>query len=225
MYILSPMSNCASLEKRDRFLEHIAKIAPITQRTEVDCLGYAWFRSAGDNNVVPHHWLRGLEIYRTPQANWVDHRASDEYKAFRAAVAGESLLSRPSDLRFWGPMGIGYASREGGLDLTVRAQGRIRYAVVHELEFDADCRGVVKAALTSLADRAIDTPAVLTFWPLGREEGDEGSVLVFSVFDDKGAAETFESAPNSCVWQQITGLCKSQRRTTWIESGIGFIGR
>ncbi|CAG9981760.1 unnamed protein product [Clonostachys byssicola] len=217
------MSNCASLEKRDRFLEHIAKIAPITQRTEVDCLGYAWFRSAGDNDVVPHHWLRGLEI--TPQANSVDHRASEEYKAFRAAVAGECLLSRPSDLRFWRPMGIGYDSREGGLDLAVRAQDRPRYAVVHELEFDADCRGVVKATLARLAGQALETPAVLSFWPLGREEEDGGSTLVFSLFYDKEAAETFESAPNSCVWQKIAGLCKSQRRTTWIECGIGFIGR
>ncbi|VUC32383.1 unnamed protein product [Clonostachys rosea] len=219
MYILSPMSNCASPEKRDR-------IAPITQQTEADCLGYAWFCSAGDNDIVPHHWLRGLEI--TPEANSVDHRASEEYKAFRAAVARECLLSRPSDLGFWRPMDIGFASRDGGLNLATIAQGRARYAVVHELGFDADRRGVVKAALTNLADQALDTPTVLSFWPLARDEGDEGdggSALVFSVFDDKAAAETFESARTSCVWEQIVSLCKSRRRTTWIESGIGFIGR
>ncbi|OJJ07667.1 hypothetical protein ASPVEDRAFT_155461 [Aspergillus versicolor CBS 583.65] len=104
MYIIAPLSNCASPPKRDRFLEYISKIAPITHTHEPKCHAYAWFRSAEDNDAVPHHWVRGFEVYEDIEANTVTHRASTEYKAFRAAVAEEGLLARPSDLRYWRPL-------------------------------------------------------------------------------------------------------------------------
>jgi quinol monooxygenase YgiN len=45
-----------------QFLDYISKIAPVTLANEPDCIGYAWFRSAGDNDAVPSHWLRGFEM-------------------------------------------------------------------------------------------------------------------------------------------------------------------
>lgn len=80
MYIIAPLSSCASAPKRDRvrqatiqslmmkiitkqFLEYISKIAAVTHAREPKCPAYAWFRSAEDNDAVPHHWVRGLEVY------------------------------------------------------------------------------------------------------------------------------------------------------------------
>jgi len=45
-----------------QFLGHIAQIALIALATEPNCYGYAWFLSAGDNDVVEGHWLRGFEV-------------------------------------------------------------------------------------------------------------------------------------------------------------------
>lgn len=52
------------LDAKDKlkFLDYLSKIAPVTLETEKQCAAYAWFRSAEDNDVVPHHWLRGLEV-------------------------------------------------------------------------------------------------------------------------------------------------------------------
>jgi hypothetical protein len=81
MYIVSPLSRCASVEKRDRvcsvcssdddtiritlskFFSYIADIAPVTYNNEPDCIGYAWFRSTNDNDTIPLHWCRGFEVY------------------------------------------------------------------------------------------------------------------------------------------------------------------
>lgn len=85
MYIVSPLSRCASREKQDRvcrelivswkgryeetltalpkFLSYLTDIATVTYESEPHCFGYAWFRSTGHNEGVPVHWCRGLEVY------------------------------------------------------------------------------------------------------------------------------------------------------------------
>lgn len=45
-----------------QFLDHIAKIACVTKKNEPQCHGYGWFKSAEDNDTVPHYWLRGFEM-------------------------------------------------------------------------------------------------------------------------------------------------------------------
>ncbi|KAH7030582.1 uncharacterized protein B0I36DRAFT_362419 [Microdochium trichocladiopsis] len=113
MFVISPMSNIGSLEKRDIFLQHISDIADTTIATELDVLAYAWFCSADDNTAVPRQWVRGFEVYKTLESSTVQHRSSDAYKRFRAAVGSESLLDRPSDLRYMRPLDIGFLTRPG----------------------------------------------------------------------------------------------------------------
>lgn len=80
MYIVSPLSRCASAEKRDvvcstfihdhvecetdiaKFFDHIARIAPVAYEDEPGCVGYAWFRSTKENDTIPLHWCRGFEV-------------------------------------------------------------------------------------------------------------------------------------------------------------------
>lgn len=45
-----------------QFLGFISAIAPVTHRNEPGCIGYAWFRSAADNENQASHWIRGFEV-------------------------------------------------------------------------------------------------------------------------------------------------------------------
>ena len=45
-----------------KFLAYISDIAPVTYENEKDCIGYAWFRAAEDNESLPAHWCRGFEV-------------------------------------------------------------------------------------------------------------------------------------------------------------------
>ncbi|SPO06781.1 uncharacterized protein DNG_09475 [Cephalotrichum gorgonifer] len=222
------MSNCGSPQKRDRFLAYLSKIAPVTLETEIQCPAYAWFRSAEDNDTVPHHWLRGFEVYETPEANTVTHRASAPYKAFRAAVREESLLERPSDLSFWRPTGVGFLGRPGTINL-MKEEGTgpgLQYAVVHELVPAAGMKGQALAELRKVADLAENSPSAASFWVLHRGDGDkDGSLYVFGLFTTRMVAEKFETGESRGVWERLEDMCESTRRTTWVECGIGFIGR
>jgi hypothetical protein len=60
---------------RLQFLTHIEKIAAVTLGTEPNCHAYAWFLSAGDNDAVPSHWLRGFEVSVTGLKAWCLHFA------------------------------------------------------------------------------------------------------------------------------------------------------
>ncbi|KAL4876150.1 hypothetical protein BJY04DRAFT_223373 [Aspergillus karnatakaensis] len=236
MYIIAPLSNCASPEKRDRFLEYISKIAPVTLANEPKCHAYAWFRSAEDSDTVPHHWLRGFEVYEDIEANTVAHRASSEYKAFRAAVGEEGLLARPSDLRYWRPSGVGFLSREGdaGDSTTVNfmernnrlpvAEAR-QYIVVDELTPQAGKKEAVLQQLAGLAEEAEEEPRVLNFWVLHRGIGEEDEgLLVFSRYKDRNAGTTFMEGTVE-AWKTTSTFLEGERRTTWVESGIGFLNR
>ncbi|KAL2067202.1 hypothetical protein VTL71DRAFT_1626 [Oculimacula yallundae] len=249
MYIVSPLSQCASLEKRDKvrslptilwqnsnsgpqFLEHIARIAPVTLATEPDCLGYAWFLSAGDNNVVPSHWLRGFEVYESIEANQVAHRASDEYKAFQKAVGEEGLLARPSDLRFWRPAGIGFLTKKDQVVFSDQG-GSVgkQYIITDELTPRHGSKGELLDILSGIAEAALNDESALSFWVQDRIgtdtgvllEGIEDTLYLFLRCRDQASAEVFWG---KTVASKLANLeFENRRTTTWIDSGIGFLGR
>lgn len=43
-------------------MNYIRDIAKVTYATEPNTLAYAWFYSAGDNDNVPDHLVRGFEV-------------------------------------------------------------------------------------------------------------------------------------------------------------------
>ncbi|KAI9150709.1 hypothetical protein HJFPF1_10485 [Paramyrothecium foliicola] len=234
MYIVSPLSQCVSVDKSNRFLDYIKKIAPVTLSTEPNCIGYAWFRSANDNDVVPTQWVRGFEVYSSAAASRVDHRASDEYKAFRSAVGEEGLLARPSDLRFWHPSGIGFFTKEGQAMFASQDNGsKPQYIVTDELKVAPGTKDTVLSQLGRIATIAANTEDVLTFWVLGRTRPDglqsvdveDDAFFVLIRARDRIASEKFHEVTTESEWDAIANSCVDRRRTTWVESGIGFLGR
>ncbi|KAH8168994.1 hypothetical protein LIA77_11120 [Sarocladium implicatum] len=234
MHIVSPLSQCASLEKRDRFLDYIRSIAPVTHNTEPNCHGYAWFKSADDNDVVPSHWLRGFEIYGSKDASHVEHRASDEYKTFRKAVGEEGLLARPSDLQFWHPTGLGFLTKGTAASFSAETDDSTpQYIITDEFKTTQTQREQVLKTLASIAAAAEKTEGVLSFWVLSRvgadgvvvPEVDGDSIYVFMRFVDRTASQSFCGEQTAAEWKQLEPNCAERRRTTWVESGIGFLGR
>ncbi|KAL3475208.1 hypothetical protein BJX99DRAFT_230192 [Aspergillus californicus] len=225
MFVIAPLSNCASTDKRDRFLEFISAIAPVTHATEPKCHAYAWFRSAADNETVPHHWVRGLEVYEDIEANTISHRASAEYKAFRAAVGEEGLLERPSDLRFWRPASVGFLTRANARPNSMNFMRRDRssqYIVVDELTPDPGQKHRVLETLQVLAREAEGREKVLSFWVLHRGDGElDESVMVFARYEDRDEFCRFDGSSAAAEWKAVRGI----KRTTWVESGLGFLGR
>ncbi|KAJ4298003.1 hypothetical protein N0V90_005902 [Kalmusia sp. IMI 367209] len=199
MFIISPLSRCASPEKADRvtlplsklvrnalankpsrsskFLQYVSDIAHVTEDTEAQVLAYAWFRAASDNNEIPVHYLRGFEVYETIAANQITHRASTPYKAFRHAVAQEGLLERPSDLRFWRPTGIGFLTKTG--PLACSASSEEEFVVIYEISPKYAQKENVLQRLRTVAQRAGGDGSALSFWVLDRGgEGDGNGVYV-----------------------------------------------
>ncbi|KAH7071564.1 hypothetical protein BKA63DRAFT_74846 [Paraphoma chrysanthemicola] len=234
MFIISPLSQCASPAKRDEFLSHIEKIAAVTLHREPRCHAYAWFRSADDNDQVTSHWLRGFEVYESIEANQVEHRASSEYKAFRAAVSEQGLLAKPSDLRFWHPTGIGFLSKKSQEVFTPpSAPGKLQYIVTDEMTTRPGAKAQTLDRLLKAAAIARENAAVLSFWVQdriglqdGRAEGlDDNELYILVRCKDKEAYDLFYGATNTITWQPVEDLVIERRRTTWVESGLGFIGR
>ncbi|KAH8700163.1 hypothetical protein BGW36DRAFT_424998 [Talaromyces proteolyticus] len=231
MFVIAPLSNCASTAKRDRFIEYLSKIAPVTYKNEPKCRAYAWFRSAEDNDTVPHHWLRGLEVYEDVEANTITHRASAEYKAFRAAVGAEGLLERPSDLRFWRPSSIGFLKRDESSRESEIFQDRshttspdaLQYIVIDEMTPRLGYEDIVIEQLCGMAHLAEQNDQILSFWVLNRgDEAQDQGILVFSRYKNRNASISDKAAS---AWKEVYALSNEQRRTTWVESGLGFLGR
>lgn len=96
---------------------------------------------SGDSKCMPSYSTPILKSesnkrdcsYETVEANAVTHRASVEYKAFRAAVNEEKLLEQPSDLRFWRPIDVGFLTRDKSIDFMDDQSAGDRYIVVDEL--------------------------------------------------------------------------------------------
>ncbi|KAJ5772468.1 hypothetical protein N7520_002997 [Penicillium odoratum] len=226
MFIISPLSRCASPSKRDIFLDHITKIASVTNDNEPNCHAYAWFKSAEDNDSVPHHWLRGFEVYNDVEANTITHRASAEYKAFRVAVGEDKLLEQPSDLRFWRPINIGFLTRNQSMKFMDNSTTGGHYVVVDELMSEVGKLELIMEHLRGMALEAEKLEQILSFWVLRRDDEKDPAFLVFSCYLDKEAWVTFNGQTEvDEAWRAAHESSKEQRRTTWIESGLGFLGR
>lgn len=153
------------------------------------------------------------------------HRASAPYKAFRAAVGEENLLERPSDLRHWRPTGIGFLTRAGPVNLMDRDEAKERgYVVVDEMTPSPGMKSVALEKLGNLAEAA-ESAAVGSFWVLESGLEDNGELYVFSRFDSKAACESFEEKGVRLSWHSLESVCQWSRRTTWVDSGLGFISR
>ena len=60
---------------------------------------------------------------------------------------------------------------------------------------------------------------------MDRGEGeDDQAVYLLARYVSKSVCEAFEKGSEK-MFGAVEGLCESHRRTTWVESGIGFIGR
>ncbi|OAA68640.1 hypothetical protein SPI_00835 [Niveomyces insectorum RCEF 264] len=230
------MSNCASAQACDRFMDLLSAIAKVTRESEPKAISYAWFRSAKDNDAVPHDWVRGLEVYEDLPALTETHRASAVYKAMRAAASAEALLSLPSDLRFLQPTGTGFMYRKAPPHTSEAPEGD--YVVVDELKpvsaavgHDQAPRDQLLAALKRVADDVETSPlqaSVLSFWVLEYrpEYGDE-TLVVFARFASKAAYERAFKDSNvvRTAETQLNEASSWRRTTTWVGAGVGFVGR
>lgn len=170
--------------------------------------------------------MRGFEVYDTVEANQVAHRASDEYKAFRKAVADESLLESTSDLRFWRPTGAGFLTRDDK-SISFRGDEGPQHVVIDQFTPAQGAKDDALAVLRRLAGAAADNEHVRSFWVLDRgDDGDDG-LYVFACYESKDAWSTFEASDVQRLWGEVKASSRSEdwMRTTWRASGIGFIGR
>lgn len=143
----------------------------------------------------------------------------------------ESLVRGPSDLRFWRPTEIGFLAKEAKVNFTMRkSPDPTQYVVVDEFKTTKDVTG----ALEKLAAAAVNDEHVLSYWVLRRDAGldesiQDGNALsrefyVFSRFRDRLSGAKFHQKTRP-VWEQVKGGSEECRRTTWVEAGIGFLGR
>jgi quinol monooxygenase YgiN len=161
--------------------------------------------------------------YEDIEANTETHRASAEYKAFRGAVGPEGLLERPSDLRFWRPL-LGFIVQGEPVDFSTSASEQ--YIVTDELTPNSGKKGKVIEQLQLLA-REAEGSRVLSFWILhrGDEETDE-SLLIFARYRDKKELLDIEDRSEiQASWKKVHESCAGTRRTSWLASGLGFLGR
>jgi quinol monooxygenase YgiN len=172
--------------------------------------------------------------YEDVEANTQTHRASAEYKTFRAAVGAEELLERPSDLRFWRPF-MGFLKRDGKDPKTDQffahnqplSAGTCQYIVVDELPPKPRHKESLMKSISELVQRAEQNQNILSFWVLKHEDKDEDeALLVFARYANRRTWTEFEEPEEiSVVWKEANYSCQWPRRTIWVESGIGFLGR
>ena len=99
------------------------------------------------------------------------------------------------------------------------------YVVVEEATAEPGIKSEVMRELAVLADAAAAAPGVGSFWVLDRGLDENVELLVFTRFESKTAWEHFEGQTAKPVWQSVEAKCEWRRRTTWAESGLGFISR
>jgi hypothetical protein len=167
------------------------------------------------------------------EANQVEHRASPEYKNFRTAAGEEKLLSNPSDLRFWHPTGIGFLTKGAPAVFgPVESSSKLQYLVTEEINPRSEERSQIFELLSGVVAVAEKDDPTLTLWVQDRigtlktrpENIEDNSLFVLLRFEDKIGADAFYSQTNA-QWARIRQISEHNRRTTWVESGIGFIGR
>lgn len=166
-------------------------MAETTAANEFSCQAYAWFRSAEEDKVVPHHWVQGFEVYDHLEASTVTHRASDQYKSFRHACAAESLLERGSDLRYLEPLGIGFLARQAAAYNPQRHCDGEGYVVIERMKATRGVDGKnslldILRRLGSICLHELDGSTVASFWVLGyRLEDCDSTIVVFQRFTTK----------------------------------------
>lgn len=185
-------------------------------------------------HVSDEHRPDRSDSYGSKDASHVEHRASDEYKAFRKAVGEEGLLAKPSDLQFWHPTDIGFLTKGAAAKFPAESNGyEPQYIITDEFKSTSENRGQVLGTLKGIATVAENDEAVLSFWVLSRvgldgvvsSEVDGDSIYVFMRFASRGTSKPFCEERTASEWKQLKPLCVDRRRTTWVESGIGFLGR
>jgi hypothetical protein len=186
--------------------------------------------------------VRGFEVYEDEAALAEVHRSSAPYKAMRESVGTNELLQKPTDLRFLQPTGVGFMCRESPTGASLLFQdvlphilrnsdGKLpgeHYVVVYEMQpLSKAEKDQAVEIVREIADKIISEAktAWLSFWLLEYkpEYGDEGLKL-FTMFRDK---ESFEKEQHifTDIQRKTKSLTSSARTTTWLQSGIGFIGR
>lgn len=144
-------------------------------------------------------------------------------------MAAEALLARPSNLRYWRPSSVGFLGRTTQDGEAVSKMKSQAYIVVEELTPRAGKRGSVLRQLNGLAREAEQDTSVLSFWVLRRGEGDEEEdegLLVFVRCESKDAWAGFMARGVVAEpWGAMEAMLDGQMRTTWVECGVGFLGR
>lgn len=141
-------------------------------------------------------------------------------------MADEKLLDRGSDLRFWRPTGVGFMRRSPVANVMSNGSSETcQYLIRNDLKPRSSMKQDVLSHLEVLAHLAMDGTAT-TFWALHRgDDYQDESLLVLSLFANKSQAKAFETGAAGDVWRDVESKCSSRKRTTWLECGIGFVGR
>lgn len=164
--------------------------------------------------------------YEDVEANTIEHRASAEYKAFRIAVGEEKLLEQPSDLRFWRPTDVGFLTCKEPIDFAGGLVYGKQYIVVDELLAKLGKADLILDLLRKIAVEAKNVEQVFSFWVLRREDETNPTFMVFSGYLEKEACARFNAqAAVDQAWVTVYGSSEEQKRTTWVELGLGFLGR
>jgi hypothetical protein len=147
-------------------------------------------------------------------------------------VGEEGLLVRPSDLRFWHPTGIGFLTKHVHERFLQReSRSSVQYLVTNEFIPKAGMRGEVFDVLRTIATAAQEDDSVLTFWVQDRFEvsaesvGNSDDETVYVLLRCRDRSRFDEFVARTAEWKTIGHMSEARRTTTWIDSGIGFIGR
>lgn len=102
-----------------------------------------------------------------------------------------------------------------------------QYIVVDELLPKPRYQGSLLDSVSKLAQRAEQNQDILTFWVLKHEDKDEDpGLLVIARYVNRRAWIDFDEREEiSAAWKVANYSSQWPRRTVWVESGIGFLGR
>lgn len=102
-----------------------------------------------------------------------------------------------------------------------------QYIVVDELLPMPGYKDSLLKSISVLVQRADQNQNILSFWVLKHEDKDEDEgLLVFARYVNRRAWTEFEELEEiSAAWKEANYSCQWPRRTIWVDSGIGFLGR
>jgi hypothetical protein len=149
-------------------------------------------------------------------------------------VIEQELLTKPSDLRFWHPTGIGFLTKETQeIFKPQTSTAKLQYLATDEFVAKPGETAKVLHYLRKAAAIAQKDDSVLTFWVQDRvgssngraERVDNDKLGILVRCRHKQAFDAFLKTTKAVAWDPIAQLSDERRTTTWVESGIGFIGR